>query len=130
MTDFLSDVPAEESVLSSMMSGRRVESLTGEEFTSRMRRAMYLLLREGRTLEELEGPLRSQGFTEEELYYPSDVWLVPILPHKPLVEAVADLKRLAMLRALCARVDAWRLRAPMLDYERAVRELGVAIRGR
>ncbi len=127
--DPLYDVAAEESVLSSMLSGRKVESLTEQEFTSPMRKAMYRLLREGIPMEGLESVLRQEGFTEEELYYPADVWLVPILPHKPLVEAVADLKRLAQLRALCGRVDAWRKKAPMLTHERASRELGRALRG-
>ena len=126
--DPLIDTETEESVLSSMMSGRRVESLTEDHFTTPIRKAMYRLLRGGVPMENLEAELRREGFKEEELYYPTDVWLVPILPHKPLTEAVAQLKRLALLRPLCAHIDAWRVKAPHMEFALAVKELGKAIR--
>lgn len=126
--DPLSGLETEEAVLSSMMSGRRVGSLEPEHFTSPIRQVMYRMLRSGVPYDTLEAELRREGFKEEELYYVGDVYLVPMLPHRAMVDAVGELKRLALLRPLVAAVDLWRLKAPHLSFEVAVRELGRAIR--
>lgn len=118
----------EEQVLASMMQGRRVESLEAEHFTHPLRALIYLSLRKGVPYEQLESELRSKGVKEEDLAYITDLFFTDDLKHRELLEAVADLKRLAYLRPLCAAVDAWRKRAPHLTYERAVKELGALIR--
>jgi hypothetical protein len=127
--DPLANVPLEEAVLSSMISGRPVRSLGPEHFTSNIRAAMYGLLVAGMEYGFLDDALRAQGFDEGERAYVTDCYLTPMLPHQPLVEAVAELKRLALVRTLCEAVDIWRDRAPTLSYERAIKELGQAIRG-
>jgi hypothetical protein len=118
----------EEEVLSSMMSGKMVRSLGPEHFTTPFRRWLYVALARGVAYEELEREARAAGFGTDDIVYITDVWLVPILPHRGLVEAVEDLKRLALIRPLCRAVDQWRRGAPMMTYARAVKELGKLIR--
>src|SRR5688572_2777579 len=115
-------------VLSSTMSGRLVRSLGPEHFTTPFRRWLYIALARGVPYEELEKEARSAGFGNDDLYYITDLWLVPILPHRGLVEAVEDLKRLALIRPLCRAVDQWRKGAPTMTYARAVKDLGKLIR--
>lgn len=127
--DPLENVSLEEAVLSSMIAGRQVRSLGSEHFTSDIRAAMYALLVSGTEYGFLDDALKAQGFDEGERAYVTDCYLTPMLPHQPLVEAVAELKRLALVRALCGAVDMWRERAPHMAYEAAIRELGQTIRG-
>lgn len=126
--DPLVDVGTEESVLSSMCEGKLVQSLEEHHFTSPMRKAMYRLLRGGVPMENLQDELRREGFREEELYYPTDVWLCPILRHGPLVDAVAELKRLHLMRRFCSAVDEWRKAAPHIEWRIALTRLGEIIR--
>ena len=126
--DPLVDVGIEESVLSSMCDGKPVRSLEEHHFTSPMRKAMYRLLRGGVPMESLTEELRRDGFSEEELYYPTDVWLCPALNRGPLVEAVAELKRLHLMRRFCSAVDDWRKAAPHIEWRVALVRLGEIIR--
>jgi hypothetical protein len=125
----LEDVELEESVLSSMMEGRKVTSLSAEHFTSDLRADIYELLRSGTAYATLDDWLAGKGYDAGERAYLTDVYFTPSLPHAPLIEAVAELKRLALLRRLCEAVDSWRERAPHLAHDKALRELGKAIRG-
>jgi hypothetical protein len=118
----------EEQVISSMMGGRRVTSLEAHHFTHPTRGLVYLMLKRGVPYEGLEPELRREGVLEEDLAYIVDLFFAPQLPHEALVEAVADLKRLALLRPFCEDVSAWLKRAPHLTYEKAVKELGAIIR--
>jgi hypothetical protein len=127
--DPLYDVQLEESVLSTMMMGTVVRSPGLEAFTSPARRLLYELLRISTPYPKLEAALRKEGYKEDEIAYVADVFLVPGVPAKGMLEAVNDLKRLALLRRLCGSVDSWRRRAPTLSFDRAVRELGAALRG-
>lgn len=126
--DPLVDVGVEESVLASMCDGKAVRSLEEHHFTSPTRKAMYRLLRGGVPMENLTQELRREGFKEEELYYPTDVWLCPTLGHGPLVEAVAELKRLHLMRRFCGAVDEWRKAAPHIEWRTALLRLGEIIR--
>lgn len=128
--DPLEDVALEESVLSSMMDGtRKVSSLKEEHFTSDLRADIYTALSSGVDYADLDDTLRDKGYDMGERAYVTDIYLTPILPHTPLVEAIAELKRLALLRRLCNAVDAWRERAPHMPHAKALQELGRAIRG-
>ncbi len=127
--DPLYDVALEEAVLSTMMNGTLVKSPGLDAFTSPFRQRLYELLRASTPFPDLEPRLRSEGYPEDELAYVTDVWMVPAVPERAMAEAVADLKRLALLRKLCARVDDWRRRAPVLAFDKAVKELGAALRG-
>jgi hypothetical protein len=125
----LEDVALEESVLSSMMDGRKVTSLSAEHFTSDLRADVYELLRSGTDYASLDDWLAAKGYDAGERAYLTDIYLTPNLPHAPLIEAVAELKRLAVVRRLCEAVDTWRERAPHMTHDKALRELGKAIRG-
>jgi hypothetical protein len=125
--DLLTDVRAEEAVISTMMTGSvKVHSLPLEAFTCPVRREVYRLLREGVPYENLEGELRREGLADNG--YLADLFLTPCLGHKPLLEAIDDLKRLALLRPLCEAVEGWLKRAPHMPYQKAVLELGKTIR--
>lgn len=126
--DPLVDVGVEESVLASMCDGKPVQSLKEHHFTSPIRKAMYRLLKGGVPMEDLTRELRREGFKEEELYYPTDVWLCPALGHGPLVDAVAELKRLHLMRRFCSAVDDWRKAAPHIEWRIALVRLGEIIR--
>ena len=126
-TDPLIDVRLEEAVLSSMASGKKVESLDAHHFTSKVRQALYLLMRSGVAFEELADHLRDQGL-QGELGYVADLFVVPMLPRTALIDAVAELKRLHLMRRFCADVDAWRRGAPSLDWNVALKRLGEVIR--
>lgn len=125
--DPLIDVRLEESVLSTMASGRRVESLEPYHFTSRIRQSLYLLMRSGVPFEELDDALRADGMGSE-IGYVADLFVTSILPHLALVDAVAELKRLHLMRRFCADVDAWRRNAPGMDWSVALKRLGEVIR--
>jgi hypothetical protein len=127
--DPLENVSLEEAVIASMIAGRPVRSLGPQHFTSAARAEIYALLCEGMEYGFLDDALKAKGFEEWERVAVTDCYLTPMLPHKPLVEAVAELKRLAAVRRLCRSIDRWRERAPMLEHARAVKELGQAIRG-
>ncbi len=127
IADPLIDIRLEEAVLSTMASGRRVESLEPHHFTSRVRQKVYILLRAGVTFEDLDDHLGKEGMRAE-LGYVADMFVTSILPHRPLVDAVAELKRLHLMRRFCADVDAWRRQAPGLDWSVAIRRLGEVIR--
>ncbi len=118
----------EEEVLSSMLQGRKVTSLEPEHFTHPMRSLLYALLKRGVAYVDLDQALKGQGVPEEERAYVTDVFMVDSLGHEALMEAVADLKRLARLRPFVADVEAWLRKAPHLTYEKAVTELGAIIR--
>jgi hypothetical protein len=125
--DPLIDVRLEESVLSTMASGKRVESLEPHHFTTNVRRTLYALLRAGVSYEDLDEHMTKAGLRAE-LGYVADLFVTPMLPHRPLTEAVAELKRLHLMRRFCEEVDAWRRVAPGLDWPVAIRRLGEAIR--
>ncbi len=125
--DPLLDVRLEEAVLSTMASGRRVESLEPYHFTSNVRQKLYLFMRSGVVFEELDDHLRKEGMGPE-LGYVADLFVTSLLPHKALTEAVAELKRLHLMRRFCEDVDAWRRSAPSLDWPVAIRRLGEVIR--
>ncbi len=125
--DPLIDVRLEEAVLSTMVSGKRVESLEPHHFTSNVRRTLYGLLRAGVNYEDLDDHLTRAGLRSE-LGYVADLFVTPMLPHKPLTEAVAELKRLHLMRRFCEEVDDWRRNAPGLDWPVAIRRLGEVIR--
>ncbi len=125
--DPLIDVRLEEGVLSTMASGKRVESLEPYHFTSRARQTLYALMRAGVNYEDLDSHLEKAGMRSE-LGYVADLFVTPMLPHKPLVDAVAELKRLHLMRRFCEAVDAWRRQAPGLDWPVAIRRLGEVIR--
>lgn len=118
----------EEQVLSSMIGGRRVSSLDPSHFTCPIRALVYSMLRRGVPYVDLAPGLRSKGVDEESLAYVVDLFFVDSLPHEALVEAVADLKRIARLRPFVADVSAWLKRAPYLTWEKAVVELGAIVR--
>jgi hypothetical protein len=124
--DLLTDVRAEEAVLSTMMGGVKVTSLPPEAFTCPVRREVYRLLKAGVPYEALEGELRRNGLADNG--YLADLFLTPCLGHRPLVEAIEDLKRLALLRPLCEAVEGWLKRAPHMPYPKAVLDLGATIR--
>jgi hypothetical protein len=125
--DPLIDVRLEEAVLSTMASGVKVESLEAHHFTTKVRQKLYLLMRSGVNYEDLDGELARDGLGRE-LGYVADLFITPLLPHRPLVEAVAELKRLHLMRRLCEAVDDWRRAAPGLDWPVAIRKLGEVIR--
>lgn len=125
--DPLIDVRLEEAVLSTMASGRRVESLEPYHFTSKVRRVLYVLLRSGVAYEDLDSHLINGGLASE-LGYVADLFVSSVLPHKPLVDAVAELKRLHLMRRFCEDVDEWRKTAPVLDWAVALKRLGEIIR--
>lgn len=125
--DPLIDVRLEEAVLSTMASGTKVESLGVHHFTSRVRKTLYLLMRSGIAFEDLDEHLAKEGMRAE-LGYVSDLFVTPLLPHRPLVEAVAELKRLHLMRRFCDAVDEWRRAAPHLAWNESVRRLGEVIR--
>lgn len=123
--DHLSDPELEESLLSTMMmmNGPKVRSLFPEHFTHGLRKRLYELLRDGMAYEDLAPALKLEGIPDEETAYCTDIFLCPSLPRKELPDAVATLKRLEALRRLCAAVDQWRVKAPHLDIEKAVKGL-------
>ncbi len=124
MTDHLSDVETEESLLSTMMSGQvKVRSLWPEHFTHGLRKRLYELLRDGVPYVELAGALKAEGIADEDTAYVSDIFLCPAIPRKEVPEAVANLKRLEALRRLCGAIDEWRVKAPHLEVEKAVKGL-------
>lgn len=126
----LSDPETEESVLSTLMDGKvRIQSLWPEHFTNALRRRLYELLKEGVKYDDLAGVLRSEGILEEEMGYLVDVYQCPTLPRQEIPEAIDNLKRLAALRRLCEAVDTWRVRAPHLTVEKAVKGLRGALGG-
>ena len=129
------DAALEEALLSTMMGngegpGANIQSLTREDFTCPVRARVYELLKEGRPWSDLETVLRVEGWEAGSIQYVYDVFAKPSLPRREIAPSVADLKRLRLIRQLCERVDAWRSKAPHLTYERAIRELGAAIRDR
>ena len=125
--DLLSDVRLEESVLSTMFGGVKVTSLPVEAFTSELRQKIYLLVRSGVPYENLEAELRRDGLRDDG--YLADLFLTPLLPHQPLVEAVEELKRLTLIRPLHNAVEAWLRRMPTMTHRRAMLDLGRVIRG-
>lgn len=128
--DPLVDTELEESLLSTMMEGQvLIRSLTPEDFTGPMRQVMYRALWSGVGYVALDSYLREKlDLPYEELAYITDVYMCPIIPERELKAAVAELKRLTLLRKLCKLVDTWRANAPHLTYAKAVGELGLAIR--
>lgn len=118
----------EEQIISSMIQGRRVTSLEAHHFTCPIRALVYSMLRRGVPYVDLAPGLRSKGVDEASLAYVTDLFFVDSLPHEALVEAVADLKRIARLRPFVADVSAWLKRAPHLTWEKAVVELGAIVR--
>ncbi len=127
IADPLLDVRLEEAVLSTMASGRKVESLEPHHFTSKVRQKVYLLLRSGVTFEDLDDHLDKAGLRAD-LGYVADMFVTSVLPHTALKDAVAELKRLHLMRRFCEDVDAWRRSAPGLDWPVAIRKLGEVIR--
>ncbi len=127
--DPLYDVALEEAILSTMMNGALVKSPGLDAFTSPFRKRLYELLRQSTPFPQLEVRLRAEGYLEDELAYITDVWLVPAIHPRAMLDAVLDLTRLAQRRKLCAAVDEWRRRAPTRDFDKAVKELGAALRG-
>ena len=125
--DLLSDVRLEESVLSTMFGGVKVRSLPVEAFTSPLRQRIYLLLCSGVPYENLEAELRRDGLSDDG--YLADVFLTPLLPHTPLLEAIEELKRLALIRPLHGAVEAWLRRMPTMTHRKAMLDLGRVIRG-
>ncbi len=125
--DPLLAVRLEEAVLSTMASGTKVESLEPHHFTSKVRQTLYLLMRSGVDFEDLDVALAREGMSKE-LGYVADLFVTPMLPHAPLKDAVAELKRLHLMRRFCEDVDAWRRSAPSLDWPVAIRKLGEVIR--
>lgn len=123
------DVKLEEQVLSTMLDGERIESLEPHHFTSRERAQLYLAIRSGVHYENLDVEMRKQGWGYEECAYITDVYLVPrIRKGEPLKEAVAELKRLQLMRVFCRAVDEWRKGAPYMEWSKALRTLGEVIR--
>jgi hypothetical protein len=125
--DPLLNVRLEEAVLSTMASGRRVESLEPHHFTSLVRQKLYLLMRSGVVFEDLDDHLLKDGMGPE-LGYVADLFVTSLLPHIALKEAIAELKRLHLMRRFCEDVDSWRRSAPGLDWPVAIRRLGEVIR--
>jgi len=128
------DVELEEAIISTMMGngqgpGAKIHSLTVDDFTCPFRARLYELLKEGRDYVELDRILRIEGWEEGSLSYITSLFLTGGIPKHEIANSVADLKRLRLIRDLCERVDSWRQRAPHLTYERAVKDLGKAIRG-
>jgi len=122
--DFLSDPELEESLLSTIMEGSvKVRSLFPEHFTHGLRRRLYELLRDGTPYVDLAPALKLEGIPDDELAYVTDIYMCPTLPRKEVPEAVANLKRLEALRRLCEAVDVWRVKAPHLEVEKAVKGL-------
>ncbi len=121
--DFLSDAELEESLLSTMMDGANVRSLFPEHFTHGLRKRLYELLRDGVPYIDLAGALKAEGIADDETAYVSDIFLCPAIPRKEVPEAVANLKRLEALRRLCGAIDEWRVKAPHLEVEKAVKGL-------
>ena len=133
MTPPVQDAALEEAILSTMMGtgegdGANIQSLTPEDFTCPFRSRLYELLKEGRPYSDLDTVMRMEGWQDGALVGITDLFLTPGIPRKELAASVAELKRLRLVRELCEEVDLWRARAPHLSYERAVRDLGKAIR--
>lgn len=129
------DVELEEHIISTMMGngegpGAKIHSLTRDDFTCPFRARLYELLREGRAYVDLEVVLRVEGWEDGSLSYITSLFLTGGIPRHEIANSVADLKRLTLIRELCERVDVWRQKAPHLTFERAVKDLGKAIRGR
>jgi hypothetical protein len=127
MPDPLVNVHLEEAVLSSMASGTKVNSLEPHHFTSKVRKTVYLLMRSGVQFDDLDVALANEGMRAE-LGYVADLFCVPLLPHQPLRDAVAELKRLHLMRRFCADVEGWLRAAPGLDWSVALKRLGEVIR--
>lgn len=128
--DFLSDPELEESLLSAMMGGPtgderpiKVRSLFPEHFTHGLRKRLYELLRDGTPYIDLAPALKLEGIPDEETAYVTDIFIGPSLPREEVPEAVANLKRLEALRRLCGAIDEWRVKAPHLEVEKAVKGL-------
>jgi hypothetical protein len=121
--DPLVDIEAEEGILSAMMFGAKVQSLTGDEFTSPDRKALYLAIRSGVDYTELHKAISEPA-------YVTDLFYCLALAPPFIVEAVAELKRLAALRELCFAVDEWRRKAPTMALERAQRDLCELVRSK
>lgn len=119
------DLEAEVTILSAMMWGARVESLKPEDFSDKRHRQMYLAIRSGYDYDRLVATVDDDDLR----YYIQDIYYAPACAPRYLREHVENLKRLALVRGLCDRVDRWRRRAPTLTHERAVVELGRALRG-
>lgn len=121
---YLSDPECEESVLSTLMDGKvKINSLWPEHFTNAIRRRLYELLKDGTPYGQLADVLRSEGIADDELAYVTDVYMCPTLPRQEIPEALDNLKRLAALRRLCEAVDTWRVKAPHLTVDKAVKGL-------
>ncbi len=126
--DHLSDPELEESLLSTMMGGTiKVRSLFPEHFTHGLRKRIYELLRDGTEYIDLAPALKLEGIPDDETAYVSDIFLCPAIPRKEVPEAVANLKRLEALRRLCGAIDEWRVKAPHLEVEKAVKGLRGAL---
>lgn len=113
-----------------MMDGKvKVRSLWPEHFSSGFRKRLYELLKDGTPYGQLADVLKSEGIADDELAYVTDVFMCPTLPRQEIPEAIDNLKRLAALRRLCGAVDTWRVRAPHLTVEKAVKGLRGALGG-
>lgn len=121
---FLADIETEESIISTMMDGKvKVRSLWPEHFTHGLRRRIYELLRDGVPYVDLAPALKAEGIADDETAYVTDLLGCPAIPRKELPEAIANLKRLEALRRLCGAIDEWRVKAPHLEVEKAVKGL-------
>jgi len=127
------DAALEEAILSTMMGtgegdGANIQSLTPEDFTCPFRSRLYELLKEGRPYSDLETVMRMEGWQDGALVGITDLFLTPGIPRKELAASVAELKRLRLVRELCEEVDLWRVRAPHLSHQEALRTLKAGIR--
>lgn len=116
------ELETEQTVLSWMMwHPGKVQSLSGDEFLRQDHRDLYLSMRSGVPFDDL--------MRVADPYYVQDLYYRPAVTLDYLKDAIADLKRWHQLRPLLAAVDAWRVRAPLVTYEVALKQLGAVLRG-
>lgn len=124
--DPLQDIPSEDFVLAYMLSRPgMVKSLTSSCFTGRDRPVVFTALHELWNKPE-EERLRLLDKLDERLDCPgyiSDLRFQPTLAKGAIQEVVANLKRLAALRGLAAKMDALRARMATMTEQTARSEL-------
>lgn len=132
-TDWLRDEQSEDFALVYMLSNPgRIRSLSAADFTGRDRPVVFTVLSEHwnkpeeercALLDKLDQRLDCPG-------YISDLRFQPTLRKGSMVEVVANLKRLAALRALAEKLDALRRKLPTMTEQTARSELARLCFGR
>lgn len=129
----LQDLQSEDFALAYMLSNPgRIKSLTAAEFTGRDRPVVFTALDHLATKSEQER-LAVLDRLDERLDQPgliSELRWQPTLRKGPIVEVVANLKRLSALRRLADTMDAIRRKLPTMTEQTARSELAKLCFGR